>query len=535
MAEWTRARDTGRPLHYEQDPSYEHSDVYSLMYAPPDLVELIGRHEEPASADRPELEARRRQMPFLLCEYAHAMGNGPGSLADYQRLFETYPRCQGGFVWEWIDHGLRKTAPDGTGYYAYGGDFGEQLHGGNYCIDGLVFPDRTPSPGLVEYKKVIEPIRIDGGQSAVTITNRYDFADLSHLDFGWVLEDEGAAVASGRLDVPHVAPGTSAEIALPELPVPGKPAGEVWLTLSAVLARDLPWAGAGHEVAWTQIPVVPAANPHPDPGPTRRIGAGAFDARTGRLVRFGGLELDGPVLDIWRAPTDSDIGKGGAGLAALWRAAGLDRIRHRMISVTAAGEELLVRTRAGGMSTGTGLLVTYRWTPAGDGLRLTLHVVPEGPWDFPLPRLGVRLALPAEFSSVRWFGRGPGEAYPDSRAAARVGLFRSAVSAMQTPYVRPQENGNRTDVRWAEFTAADGRCLRADGAPSFELTVRPWTSEDLDRARHTRDLVPRDRVFVNLDYGHTGLGSASCGPAALPEYRLQARELSLAVTLRTTA
>ncbi|MGD0556586.1 MAG: glycoside hydrolase family 2 TIM barrel-domain containing protein, partial [Streptosporangiaceae bacterium] len=232
LAEWARARDPGRPLHYERDPSYQHSDVYSLMYAPVDKVESIGRGDEHAGK------------PFLLCEYAHAMGNGPGSLADYQRLFETYRRCQGGFVWEWIDHGLLRD----TGDFGYGGDFGEQVHGGNFCIDGLVFPDRTPSPGLVEYKKVIEPVRISGD----TISNRYDFADISHLSFRWVLSEEGITVASGVLDVPDLAPGESAQVALPPLPAT---TGESWLTVSAVLARDLPWAPAGHEVAWGQVKV----------------------------------------------------------------------------------------------------------------------------------------------------------------------------------------------------------------------------------------------------------------------------------------
>ena len=184
MAAWARERDPSRPLHYEHDWSCRDVDVYSRMYAPHEEVDAIGRGEQ-----HPDL-------PFILCEYAHAMGNGPGGLSEYQELFERHPRCQGGFVWEWIDHGLRQGER-----FAYGGDFGEPLHDGNFVADGLLFPDRTPSPGLLEFKKVIEPVRITGDAGRVRVTNLHDFRDLSHLAFPWTLEEEGVAVADGVLDV----------------------------------------------------------------------------------------------------------------------------------------------------------------------------------------------------------------------------------------------------------------------------------------------------------------------------------------------
>ncbi|HSZ38342.1 MAG TPA: glycoside hydrolase family 2 TIM barrel-domain containing protein [Trebonia sp.] len=567
LAAWTRNRDPGRPLHYERDRSYRYSDVYSLMYTPVDEVERIGRREEAATTDDPQLDARRRAMPFILCEYAHAMGNGPGTLADYQRAFETYPRCQGGFIWEWIDHGIRRRTPDGREFFAYGGDFGERTHGGNFCIDGLVFPDRVPSPGLTEYKKVIEPVRITGGWDGVTIANLHDFRDLAHLDFTWSLTDDGAEVAAGGLAVPAIPAGQTAEVKVPDLPVPGSPMGEVWLTVRAVLAADEPWAPAGHEVAWAQFPVPanrrapaePAVRAAAVPGPAvpgpavpgpadsgravaepggLTLGPGVFDPLTGRLVRLGGLELDGPVLDLWRAPTDNDNGQGGRNsLTVPWRAAGLDRIQHRVIETAVTDDSILVRTRAAGAGTGTGLLATYRWTAVSGGLRLVLHVAPDGEWDCPLPRLGLRLAAPSALNRVRWFGTGPGESYPDSRQAARVGLFAADVAGMQTPYVMPQENGNRSDVRWAELTGEPGGAedpgLRIEGAPTFGLTVRPWTTEDLERARHQTDLVPSpDRIYVNVDYGQSGLGTGSCGPGVLPEYLLAADERSFEVIFR---
>src|SRR5581483_4242521 len=199
MADWIRARDPHRPIHYEGDFSCAHTDLYSRMYASHAEVEEIGRRAEPPLAD-PELDAHRRSLPFILCEYAHAMGNGPGGLADYQRLFETYERCQGGFVWEWIDHGIHRTDPaTGRAYYAYGGDFGEQPNDGNFVCDGLLLPDRTPSPGLLEFKKVIEPVRIEGDARAgtVRVTNGHDFATLDHLAFHWLHEVEGSPTGQG--------------------------------------------------------------------------------------------------------------------------------------------------------------------------------------------------------------------------------------------------------------------------------------------------------------------------------------------------
>ena len=454
MAAYARERDPSRPLHYEHDWSCRDVDVYSRMYAPHAEVDAIGRGEEDP-LDDPELDARRRRLPFILCEYAHAMGNGPGGLSEYQELFERHPRCQGGFVWEWIDHGLRQGDR-----FAYGGDFGEPLHDGNFVADGLLFPDRTPSPGLLEFKKVIEPVRITGEAARVRIENLHDFRDLSHLAFEWVLEEEGVTVADGSLDVPPVAAGESVEVAVPELPPAQR---EAWLTVRAVLARDEPWAPAGHEVAWGQVEQTPA--------PARsaaRAGAlddlARFDEVTGVLRALGGLELEGPRLDVWRAPTDNDAGMhGDAQLEAAWRRLGLHRVRHRTIAIERDADRLVVRTRAGTAATDLGLLATYTWTPAGEGLLLTVDVEPEGEWDVPLPRLGVRLSLPAGLDRVEWFGRGPGEAYPDTRRAARVGRFAASVDELQTPYVGrrrtaagPRSGGPRSPTRAAPDCASRG-------------------------------------------------------------------------------
>ncbi|WP_428951557.1 glycoside hydrolase family 2 TIM barrel-domain containing protein [Streptomyces sp. cg35] len=527
MAEWIRGRDPERLVHYEGDINCRDTDVYARMYADHAEVERIGRGLD-GGPDR------RRALPFIQCEYAHAMGNGPGGLADYQRLFETYDRLQGAFVWEWIDHGIS----DARYGYAYGGDFGEELHDGNFVCDGLLFPDRTPSPGLVEFKKVIEPVRIDVDAPAgtVRITNRYDFRDLSGLSFSWAYEVEGERAGSGALAVPPLAPGERAEVKLPDAPADGSGREAQW-TVRALDADE-------HEVAWGQAGVAPApsrpvplgARPAVGPG-LITLGPAAFDARTGALRTLGGVEVVAPRLDVWRAPTDNDNGaswQSGERLGLLWRQLGLHRMRHRLDAVEPGDDALTVRTRVAPAGRDIGLRTVYRWTADARRLRLTVSVAPEGDWRVPLPRLGVRLGLPGVAGDrVRWFGGGPGEAYPDTRAAARVGLWESTVDALQTPYLRPQENGARADVRWAEIAG-----LRIDGEPHFSFSARRWTSEQLDAADHVGDLRTEDTedtggaLWLNLDHAHQGIGSQSCGPGVLPRYRLTAAPAEFTFTFR---
>ncbi|MFD3497161.1 glycoside hydrolase family 2 TIM barrel-domain containing protein [Streptomyces sp. NPDC058678] len=524
MAEWIHGRDSSRLVHYEGDWDCRDTDVYSRMYAFHAEVEQIGQGLDGGTH-------KRRELPFIQCEYGHAMGNGPGGIADYQRLFEKYERLQGGFIWEWIDHGIKHPELG----YAYGGDFGEELHDGNFVCDGLVFPDRRPSPGLVEYKKVIEPVRIegDGTDGTVRVTNQHDFTDLSALAFEWQYQVDGETVEAGTLNVPSLAAGESADVKLPEPPADTRGAESQW-TVRALLAAGTAWAPKGHVVAWGQFPA--AARPSPSVTPTGRpvadgklitLGPASFDARTGALRTIGEVSVVSPRLDVWRAPTDNDDGaewQTDTRYGVLWRTLGLHRMQHRLNSVELGEDALTVRTRVAPAAREVGLSTVYRWTSDGDRLRLTVSVAPEGEWTLPLPRLGVRLGL-SEADQVKWFGGGPGEAYPDTKAASMVGRWQSTVDDLQTPYVRPQENGARADVRWAELGG-----LRIEGDPEFWFTARRWTTEQLDAATHLTDLTAGTasdsgstaRVWVNLDHGLHGIGSQSCGPGPLPQYFLRA-------------
>jgi beta-galactosidase len=562
MERWIRSRDDSRPIHYERDPSYQNSDFYSLMYPAQDELAAIGRREEPTPEGvvpgSPDDE-RRRGLPFLLCEYAHAMGNGPGSLVDYQRILESSERFCGAFVWEWIDHGFRRPAADGVVTFVHGGDIDYKPSGGSYCIDGLVFPDRTPSPGLIEYKKAIEPLAlaVDAAAGVVTVRNKQDFAGIGAFAFTWALEDDGVQVASGSLAVPPCGPRASVSAALPPEALALGDGGERWLTISAVLRVDAAWADAGHEIAWGQVQV---ADTSPGLVPDRAetgaggrfgtsdgdvivLGPGRFDRASGALLSLVGVEVDPPRLDIWRAPTENDNGQGALNdLVVDWRAMGLDRMLHRVDEVALESPtRLVVRGRTAPAAQTLGLRTEFVWEARSDGaLGLEVTVTPEGIWSHTpvgdrtvtLPRLGLRFGLPAEYADVEWFGLGPGESYADSRAAARVGRFRASVDALQTPYVVPQENGNHVEARRLTLGGSGVPALRIEGSPLFDFTARRWTSEDLDRAHHPHELRDSGRVWLNLDHAQQGLGSASCGPALPARYRLEPLPTTFGFTFR---
>ncbi|TDE08325.1 glycoside hydrolase family 2 TIM barrel-domain containing protein [Jiangella asiatica] len=539
MERWLRERDPSRPVVYERDPSYRNSDFYSLMYPSLDLLEQIGRHEEPTPAGiSADEDARRRALPFLLIEYAHAMGNGPGSLSDYWRILSTHDRICGGFVWEWIDHGYNAVADDGTPFVMHGEDVDYEPSGRRFCLDGLVFSDRTPTPGLVELAKAYEPVSITVG-SAVTIANARHSASTDDLVFRWTLEDDETPRASSALAVPPLGPGETVELPLPAGATGHAGRGDLVLTVEAALADDTVWADAGHVVAWGQtlLTSTPARAPRPAP-PGRAVtvddgevavGEAVFDAVSGRLRRLGALELDGPWLDLHRAPTENDHGQGAINdIASVWRKTALHRMLHRTDAVSAGDGWLRVAGRTAPRTHPHGVAWTMLWTEDDDGVALEATADFVGPWadtpylhrDVWVPRLGLLFALPGGVERAEWFGRGPGETYVDSFEGSRIGRYARTVDDLQVPYPVPQENGNHVQTRWLQLTGPDLPCLRVVGEPHFDFTARRWTSVALQEARKPHDLVDSGRVWLNLDHAQQGVGSASVGPALPERYRI---------------
>jgi len=565
MAKWARRADPTRLIHYEGDHELKAADVYSMMYPAVDFLARAGEGKPETDGDRHGYRPNRPEClnrPVICCEYAHAMGNGPGGLREYWDVFYKYRRLQGGCVWEWMDHGIRRRLPDGREDFAYGGDFGDVPNDGNFVIDGLVFPDRTPSPGLVEYKKVLEPVIIEAqdlGAGRFKVTNRYEFLSLDHLKVVWRVEEEGVAIASGDADPPDIGPGMSGLLTIPYALKPGYAGGKsLWMTVSFILANDTLWARAGHEVAWGQFCLYEPSRNEPFPARSRRadpvrmrsdgrsiVFSGlddtiTFDRVLGTVVswRRGGRELVrlGPRLNLWRAPTDNDR-NWGRGDEYQWRQAGLDRLQHRVDGIEASVDRdgighVVARVRVAPPSYARAFICAFEYRITADGfVALRVESEPWGDWPATIPRFGMQLRLSPALDRVRWFGLGPGEAYPDSCQAARMGLYSRTVDELLTPYVFPQENGNRMDVRWAELSDPQGNGLAVIGCPKFNFSAHWHTPEDFDRARHTSELIRRDFVTLNIDQRQHGLGTASCGSGVLEKYWLKPAAFDFSIVL----
>ncbi|MHA7861012.1 glycoside hydrolase family 2 TIM barrel-domain containing protein [Tessaracoccus sp. Y36] len=548
MASWLRRRDLERPVHYEPDFEGRYTDVVSRMY--PSLEEMedlsagLGHNRFGSPGRGAELAAR----PMILCEYAHAMGNGAGGLADYEELFDKLPQWHGGFVWEWRDHGLRTRTADGQEFFGYGGDFGEPLHDGSFVTDGMLLSDGTPSPMLAEYAAVITPIKLHVTAGEVWIENRRHDGDTADLRFVWRDELDGRQIGSGELKVDALAPGALAVVSLPGF---GPRDGELWRTIEAVLVGDNGWAGEGHVVSRGQVlladapatlrPLVSADLPSEEDG-VLTLGPGRFDARTGDLLSIGGHDVAGPRLELWRAPTENDRLDGfhsyseeepaiarhgvtdGPAWEKQWRAAGLDRLQRRVVAVRTAPGSLTVLHRYAPAATQQAVTVELVWTLDDHGLRLDASALPTAGWTGAWPRVGLHLTLPEGLQRAEWFGTGPAENYADSRAAAYVGRFDSAIEDLVVDYAVPQESGHRSDLR--ELTLPElGMSVSAEPVagelPGF--TLRAHDVHQVTAATHPHELPPSSGTHLYLDAQQQGLGGRSCGPDVRPEYQLRPR------------
>lgn len=562
MADRARDIDPTRAIHYEGDYGLETVDVFSVMYPPIEELEAVGRGRPVRRGGRFRLtQADYKDKPYFMCEYAHAMGNGPGTLSEYWETIYKYRRLQGGCVWDWIDQGLRATTDDGTEYFAYGGDFGDEPNDRQFLINGLVFPDRTPSPGLIEYKKVIEPVKVEAVDPAVgkfRITNRYDFIDLRHLRLSWSVKVNGELVDSGTLPTPSVAAGASRTVTVPcNLPYSTCPGADCRLLLRFSLAADTPWAQAGHDVAWAQfnLPVEEAAQaaiPR-NTAPLALEAAGntihvrgedfalRFDRIHGMLDNWTFQETQllahqgGPRLNFWRAPTDND-----RYVANEWRQHRLHRLIHRIDGVDcrridSGAVEISVQARIAPAVLDSGFACRYLYRVSADGA-IVLHVQgePLGRMPETLPKIGLQMTIPRGFDQIGWYGRGPGESYVDSKQAGRIDLFHATVDELWTPYVVPQENGNRTDVRWVSLTDLRGLGLVAMGDPLLNFSAHHYTTEEIARAEHPHELHRMDDISLNLDHRHNGIGTNSCGPGPRPQYLLRPEPFAFTVRLLAT-
>ncbi len=508
-AAWLRGYDSSRPLHYEGAIRYDWTsdqavtDITCPMYPP--ISAIVGH-----------ARSGLQRHPLIMCEFSHAMGNSNGTLAEYWDAIESTPGLQGGFIWEWWDHGLVQRLPDGTQRWAYGGDFGESPHDGNFVADGMNWPDRRPKPAMWEHKRLAAPVALAGipadlQAGRVELSNRQDFCDVGWLRAGYELIVAGEPTCGGEVDLPVLPPGERAQVDLPGWVTPTGD-DEAWLTVRLRTTDALPWAPRGFEVCSLQLPVS-GMSPSLD-GAAAAAGDGAapqLDAE-GRLVHP--LLAGPPALALWRAPTDNDrIGR----MAARWEVWGLDRLERRLLSIDHDGPTTVVH---GEIRTGAGIAVPHivRYTPLAAGGLLVDETAVIPPELADLPRVGTMLEVAAGLEDLEWFGSGPHETYPDRARGGSIGRWRSSVADQYIPYIRPQENGGHAGVRWLRLSGSEGRSLRiALGRPS-QVSATHFRATDLAAATHDVELTPRPETIIYLDAAHRGLGTASCGPDTLPEY-----------------
>ncbi|KAK9452538.1 glycosyl hydrolases family 2, TIM barrel domain-containing protein [Dipodascopsis uninucleata] len=546
-----KADSSHRPVHYEGDTWAETADMYSRMYPSLEqLCQLVKSH--PSS----EPDAK----PIILCEYAHAMGNGPGAVAEYIELFRRYDNLQGGFIWEWANHGLKLNKP----YYAYGGDFGDQPNDGTFVMDGLNSSEHQPMPGLIDVKFNYQPVGVKFLSKSFNVINNYDFVSLNHLKghykvTAYALSSEDVLM-SGKLDLRDISASECKEFKIPQIPEPDEDEIELWLTVEFQLAQETLWAEKDHVIAVAQTCLRKSMKAVSfEPGSSSEVSMSrtnitiraddnqtqlTVNAITGLISEWkvgnksiivADASVEAGKLSFWRAPIDNDHSID----EPYWRRFGLDDMRTDLRNIHTVGSSVEARIRMAPPVVAWAFDSEVRYTLASEtALRISTTIRPSAP-DPALkpqyiPRVGWELTIPKVFSEARWFGRGPGESYSDKKAGTRIGLFTKPVSELDTLYDVPQENGNHTETRWLELYEPTGdSVLRvAMFIPGTDGTSQPTlfgfkVSDKIgfESARHPCDLVTlKSSYILRIDYAQHGLGTAACGPGVLPQYELKVPE-----------
>lgn len=567
-AAYARSADPSRFTHYEGAITFHgtqserwvggsrSTDVICPMY--PSIKEL-----------RDWSKNKTDSRPLIMCEFSAATGNSNGNLSDYFDVFENCPGIQGGHIWQWLDHGILQQAPASAPapgpYFAFGGDFGDEPNDVNFNCNGLVGPDRLPHPAIYEFKHLAQPIGIspiDLKKGIVRITNKQNFLGLENIAGVWELSVEGLVVKVGKMPRLEADPGKSIDVKIPFTQGDKSGStGEKFLNLRFFLKKSTPWAKAGHEVAWKQLPlpgVKPAKLKITTNSPLATgeesseniiLSVGSVRAilskANGILVEFGNkhnLLAQGPKLNVWRPPIDNDGLKLQKSIEdwrplTKWRNLGLDKIQIKteqvklMVKPKKAPMVEIVQ-RASGRDNYDDFLFTQRYTLHSTGELEIESSLTTSKDILDLPRVGVGLVLVAGMDNLEWFGRGPWENYPDRIASSLVGRYSGKVADQYVPYVVPQENGHKTGVRWLSLTNAQGGKLHVSGKNHLQFSALHYSDENLYSARHTCDLQRKDEVFLNIDMAMRGLGTLACGPDTLEPYKLNSAKYSFIYKLK---
>ncbi|MFV9511249.1 glycoside hydrolase family 2 TIM barrel-domain containing protein [Tepidibacillus sp. LV47] len=537
MHDFLKEIDPTRLVHYEGVFHYRDSeaasDIESQMYSKIESIEEYAKNNP--------------KKPFILCEYSHSMGNSNGNLFKYWELFEKYPILQGGFIWDWIDQAIKTKTPEGIEYLAYGGNFGDTPNDGNFCGNGLIFADRTISPKIYEVKKCYQNVKfevIDLRQGKIKVSNRYLFTNLKDFEFVWQIMKNGNVILQGK-EALNIQPNSSEIMTLSySLLDHIEENEELWLNLSLLLKEDTLWAKKGHEVAFEQfkIPVechfvykvneddpelklIESENLIKVHGKDFSV---VYDKLNGDMesYQFNGVNIikTPPIPNFWRAPIDNDRGNGLPERAATWKNVGKERVLKSMGIKKFKNEIHIENEYILPTTIESKCLINY--TVYGNGeIKVKLDLIPGE--NLPeIPEIGMMFILDKQFENLKWYGKGPHENYWDRSTGAKIGIYQGKVEEQFVPYLRPQECGNKTEVRWAELTNNSGIGLKIMGVPIIELNALPYTPEELEQNDHIYKLSKSNKVVLRVNYKQMGVGGDdSWGAKTHPEFTLYANRV----------
>lgn len=537
MYEFLKEKDPTRIIHYEGVYHYRAteaaSDIESTMYIAPNEVEAYAKQAQ-----------NTKRKPYILCEYSHAMGNSCGNLSKYTELFDRYPILQGGFIWDWKDQALKTYTEDGTPFLAYGGDFGDTPNDGNFSGNGLIFADGTISPKLYEVKKCYQNISfqaIDVKEGVIEVTNKYLFTNLNQFWLSWEFMKNGELIESGLQNI-DVAPETSKIVRIdyltPSTDIIGE---ECLLNLAFLLKEDTLWAEEGHEIAFEQfglpkdgvriinierhVPVLEVKDETDSLLVKSEQFTVSFNKETGSIESYEYEDVDliksALIPNFWRAMTDNDRGNRLNERSATWRKAG---VKRRLTSFTYHITDYAATISTEYMlPTSTPSFCNITYTITGEGkIEIHQNLIPgEGLPE--IPEIGVMLSMDKTFDTITWYGKGPFETYWDRATGAKIDIYSGKVVDQFVPYLKPQECGNKTEVRWATLLNADGMGFKITGKPTFEINALPYTPFELEEASHCYKLPETNKVVVRINHKQMGVGGDdSWGQKTHPEYTLYA-------------
>ncbi|SKA82983.1 evolved beta-galactosidase subunit alpha [Caloramator quimbayensis] len=535
MADKVRELDKTRLLHYEGDRECKVADVYSCMYTWIETKERMALEEA----------IKKFNKPFILCEYAHAMGNGPGNLKEYQEYIYENENFQGAFVWEWKDHGIKAVDSSENVYYKYGGDFNDEPNNKNFCMDGFVMANGEVSPGLLEYKKIVQPVKIeqiDVKKGLFKIKNLYDFITLDDFDLVYTIYKDNDIWYSSQIDIKGINPNEQREIKIDKILDITERNSSYSIIFSLVLNKNKKWANIGLELGKDEFFIYNGMKS------LNKLNLGIIKKDTNMLAYFNSndkvicfdkvlgkikyikkdgevLLEDGPDLNLWRAPIDNDMYL----LEDYYNKYFLNDIKFRVDSIECDDDLKFIVNKTYGTTNSPWYYkcrYEYKFLPDGS-IKIKVKGVPSGKKECApvmIPRIGFKMKINRNLNKVRWEGRGPHPNYPDSKDSALYGIYEKTVDELFVDYPYPQENASRGGCRWVNLSDYWGNSLMINTKKEFSFSAMYYDDKDLEKAKHCNELIKRDYIVLNIDYKQNGLGSNSCGQNQLKKYRCEFEE-----------